>query len=374
MFAGKSVFRRASPIDNHEQHVSKLHRRSIRSITGLLIGAALVLVSACSSSSSQSSVNATNSPSSAKSLTIYSGQHEQTVQQLVAGFTASTGIKVNLRSGNEAELATQILTEGKDSPADVFYAGNPPALQALSAKGLLKVLPDEILSKTPAQYSAADKQWVGVSARVGALVYNTKLISQAQLPTSLLELATAKWKGRFGFAPTETDFAPFITAIAKLKGQAVAQEFLNGLKANAKTYEDNEAIVAAVNRGEVATGLIEHYYWYRLQKELGDSGIKSALHYFAPGDVGNLLAVSGAGQLAASRNSEQARQFLSYLVSPEGQKIIANSDSFEYPLASGVSTAKPLKPFAQLRPPAVASADLGDGVAALEMLRKTGLL
>ena len=48
-----------------------------------------------------------------------------------------SGIKVAIRSGDEATLANQILQEGSASPADVFYAENTPALEALSEHGLL---------------------------------------------------------------------------------------------------------------------------------------------------------------------------------------------------------------------------------------------
>ncbi len=122
---------------------------------------------------------------------------------------------MNLRSGDEAELANQILQEGTASPADVFYAGNPPPLQAVRAKGLLAPVQASTLAVVPAKDDSPTGQWVGVSARSGALVYNTAQVSPARLPATLQELAGPAWKGRFGFAPTETDFSPIVTALAK---------------------------------------------------------------------------------------------------------------------------------------------------------------
>ena len=307
-------------------------------------------------------------------ITVYSGQHEQTVKALADDFTRRTGVRVELRSGNEAELANQILQEGASSPADIFYAGNPPPLEAVRAKGLLAAVAPATLAAVPASYNSPTGQWVGVSARSGALIYNTDRRKPGALPATLLELAGPAWKGRFAFAPTETDFSPIVTALAKTAGEATAERFLVGLKANAKAYEDNEAVVAAVNRGEVQTGLVEHYYWYRLGKELGAPRIHSALHYFAAGDPGGLLAVSGAGLLQSSKHQAEAQRFLAYLVSSAGQRIIATSDSFEYPLATGAKTEQPLRPFAELRPPALSPVDLGDGKKALELLQQANLL
>ncbi len=341
---------------------SRLPRRA----APLMLAAALAL-SACASGGTGSDSAA------AGTITVYSGQHEQTVTMLVSDFTKRTGVKVQLRSGNEAELANQLLQEGSASPADVFYAGNPPPLEAVRAKGLLGPVQDSTLAAVPAQYDSPSKQWVGVSARSGALIYNTDN-PPAAMPATLRELATPQWKDRFGFAPTETDFSPIVSALARTDGDAAAGQFLDGLKANAKAYEDNEAVAAAVNRGEVQTGLLEHYYWYRLKQEVGDGGTHSALHYFGPGDPGGLLAVSGAGMLASSKHSGDAQRFLAYLVSPPAQEIIGTSDSFEYPLATGAKTSQPLRPFDELRPPALSPLDLGDGKHALDLLQKANLL
>ncbi|MBV8539146.1 MAG: iron ABC transporter substrate-binding protein [Pseudonocardiales bacterium] len=309
-----------------------------------------------------------------QTITVYSGQHEQTASLLAAGFTAATGIKVALRSGDEAELANQILQEGTASPADVFYAENPPALEALREKNLLAPVDAATLAAVPAAYNSPQGRWVGVSARSAALVFNTAATSEAQLPASVLDMAGPAWKGRFGFAPTETDFQPVLTAVAKLKGTDVAARWLADLKADAKVYPDNETLVAAVNNGEIATGLIDHYYWYRLARELGPAKTTSALHYFGPGDPGSLVDVSGAGVLASSKHAAAAQKFLAYLVSKPAQMIIGSSDSYEYPLGSGVSTSQPLRPLDQLHPPALTASDLGDGRSSLAMLQQAGLL
>jgi iron(III) transport system substrate-binding protein len=341
--------------------------RTMLSAWVVLALAGLLVVAGCGSAPSTQGA-------AGQTITVYSGQHEQTAQMLVAGFTAATGIKVALRSGGEAELANQILQEGSASPADVFYAENPPALEALREKNLLSQVDAATLSAVPAAYDSPQGQWVGVSARSAALVFNTAATSEAQLPASVLDMAGPAWKGKFGYAPTETDFQPVLTAVAKLKGTDVVKQWLADLKANAKVYPDNETLVAAVNSGEIATGLIDHYYWYRLQRELGPAKTASALHYFGPGDPGSLVDVSGAGVLASSKNIAAAQKFLAYLVSKPAQTIIGTSDSYEYPLGSGVTTSQPLRPLDQLHPPALSVADLGDGQSSLAMLQQAGLL
>ena len=111
---------------------------------------------------------------------------------------------------------------------------------------------------------------MGVSARVSALVYNTAKLQPRELPDSILELAAPRWKGKLGFAPSETDFQPLVTSIIKLKGKAAAETLAEGpASRTARSTPDNETVVAQVNNGQSALGPINHYYWYRLRKEEG---------------------------------------------------------------------------------------------------------
>ncbi len=311
---------------------------------------------------------------SADEITLYNGQHEQTTAALVSAFERQSGIHVNVRSADEATLGNQILEEGAGSPADVFYSENTPVLEALREKNLLAPVAPSTLAAVPSRYSSPEGDWVGVSARVSVLVYNTSALAPSQLPSSVLELADPKWRGKLGFAPSETDFQPLITAIVRLDGTAAAERWLKGMQANGTVYPDNETVVAQVNNGESALGPINHYYWFRLRKELGAGGMHSALHYYAPGDPGDLVDVSGAAMLKSSSNQAAAQRFLAFLVSREGQQTIADSDSYEYPLRPGVSPAPGLRPFADLHPAALTPAELGDGSTALALEQKLGLL
>ena len=310
------------------------------------------------------------------SITLYNGQHPETTDSLVAAFEKASGIKVNVRNGDEDVLANQIVEEGKSSPADVIYTENSQALQFLRTKGLLAAVPSATLAKVPSRYNSPTGNWVGVSARVSVIVYNTKLLSSSQLPTSVLDLDNAKWSGKLGLAPSETDFQPIITSVVHSYGQAAALRWLEGLKKNAAshTYPDNETLVAAVNNGQVAIGIINHYYWYRLRYEIGSSSMHSRIAYFAPHDPGYVIDVSGAAVLQSSRHKAQAQRFVAFLVSRAGQEIIAHSQSYEYPLGSGVVTARPLRPFGQLRPTPLTIAELGDGAAAVALLHEAQLL
>ncbi|WP_206995140.1 iron ABC transporter substrate-binding protein [Trinickia mobilis] len=311
----------------------------------------------------------------AASLTLYSAQHEQVVDMLTKDFEKQTGIPVKVRNGEGPALAAQLVAEGNATPADVYFTENSPELVLLGEKGLLGKVDASTLATTPARYNAPQGDWVGVLARENVLAYSTAKIQPAQLPASLMDLAKPEWKGKVGIAPSDADFLPLVSAVLAAKGEAATLAWLKGLKANAQIFDDDEGVVAAVNRGAVATGVINSYYWARLHAELGDKSTKSAVYHFGNGDVGGLINVSGAAVLKASHNTDAAQKFLAYLVSERAQKLIAGSHiSFEYPLRAGVAPDPILKPFNELAPPPLTLEQLGDDSQAGKLLRQAGLL
>ncbi len=118
---------------------------------------------------------------------------------------------------------------------------------------------------------------------------------------------------------------------------------------------------------------INEYYWYRMRAEVGAAKMHSLITHFAPRDPGYVIDVSGAAVLKSSKHQAEAQKFLAFLVSRKAQEIIGTpgfraneSISFEYPLASGVTTKAPETPLRQLRPYPITIAQLGTGTTAID--------
>jgi iron(III) transport system substrate-binding protein len=344
---------------------SACRRRIRRTLVAILLAllAMAGLLSACGSSGG------------ANSITLYNGQHEETTDAIVTAFEKSTGINVEVDNGDEDIFAGRIATDGSHSTADVFLTENSPALEFLQGKGLLAHVDPSTLANTPSKFNSPVGDWVGVSARVSVLIYNPRLISRSQLPTRVLQLADQKYKGKLAFAPGETDFLPIVTSVEHAYGQVATLKWLQGIKANSSShrYQDNETIANEVNRGAAAFGVVNQYYWYRMQAEIGTSNMHSEITYFSPRDPGYVIDVSGAAVLASSKHQADAQKFLEFLTSKAGQEIIAHSISFEYPIASGVTTAQGETSFGQLQPYPITIAELGDGSTAIDLLQQVEL-
>ena len=304
-------------------------------------------------------------------LTLYNGQHKEVGDNLAAAFEAKTGIHVNVRKGSSNQLASQIVEEGDRSPADVIYTEESPPLNNLGEQGFLAKIDASTLEVLPKEYVAANGTWMGVTARTRVVAFNPKLIKEEELPKSVLDFADPQWQGKVGFVPTSGAFQEQAVAIIKLHGRDAAEEWLTGLRAFGKTYTNNMVALKAVENGEVASVLVNNYYWFALEKEKGK--LDSKLHYFTDGDAGGLITVSSAAALKSSKHPKEAQQLLAFMASEEGQRVITNT-SAEYPMRKGMISDRGLKPFEELQPPKVTPADLGNAEEALELERDVGLL
>ncbi len=312
----------------------------------------------------------------ARTLTLYSGQHEQTTRLLVAAFERQTGVDVKIRFGDESTLANEIADAGSKRSADVFWAKNTPALRLLERKHLLAHIPATTRARVEPRWSSLEGDFVGVSARIGAFGYNPAHLKPAQLPMSVMDLQDPEWKGKIGIAPQDTDFQAVVASVLITHGQQRTLDWLAGVKANAGSYvySDNDVLADAINRGQVSLGVIDQHSWFRERAKVGSAQMKSKLAFFQAQDPGYLLNISAAAVMRSSQAPAAAQQLVAFLVSRPGAEIIARSHSYEYPLGSNVKAAKALREFNGLQPVSESFDDLGFGTKVVGLLQAVGLL
>jgi iron(III) transport system substrate-binding protein len=310
---------------------------------------------------------------SANTLVLYNGQHPQLTGALVQAFTRHSHVNVSVRTGDGIVLADQILQEGTSSPADVYLTENSPELMNLEAHGLLAKLPAGILDQIPARDRSPAGEWVGVALRVSSLAYDPAKVSRSQLPRSVLALGQPQWRGRIAVAPTDSDFPPVVGAVIATYGRTAAARWLAAIKRNAQTYQDEESVVAAVNRGDVAAGLVNQYYWYRLRLEVGGNGMHSDLYYFPDHDPGSIENIAGAAVLASSKHRQAAQALVQFITSAAGQRVLAASYDFEYPARAGIAPNPALPPLSSISPETLSPAALGTDRTAVQLIEQAGL-
>ncbi len=302
-------------------------------------------------------------------LVIYSGRSEELIQPLIDQFAEESGLKVEVRYGGSTELAATLIAEGGSSDADVFFSQDPASLGSVT--DILSVLPDSILEKVDPKFRDREGRWVGTSGRVRTFVYNTS--AGLPLPQTIDDVTDPVWAGQLGIAPTNGSFLAFVSAMILERGETATLDFLKRLAANHPVdYPKNSPIVAAADKGEIAGGLVNHYYLLELQAE---GGGHNAANWFIPaGDVGTLLMPSGVGIVDGTDQPEAARQFVEFLLGRQAQQYFTG-DEYEYPLSAGVPPAAGVTPLDQINTPNIDLSELAGVLAtATRLVAEAGLV
>jgi len=305
-------------------------------------------------------------------LTIYCGRPEPLMAPLFDRFGAETGVSLVVRYADSWGLERELVAEGTRTPAAVFVAQDAAALGALSRKGLLRELPMEIVQQVDARFAGAagKHDWVGLSARARAVVYDAAVTPASALPRRLEEVADEKYAGRFGIAPANDSFQAQLALYRVLRGDDALRDLLTGVKKNRPhLYGNNAAVVQAVARGEIAFGLVNHYSLWRESGTVPQGRLAVA---FMPGEgVAGFVNAAGVGVLSSD---PRALDLVRFLLSRRAQERFA-AETYEYPLAKGMARQPGLPPLASLRIP---SFDFADIAAVLEetdsATRRSGLM
>lgn len=342
-------------------------------MVAIMLGACAPVQPTASTTAPTTAAAESAAPATSGTLIVYSGRSENLVGPLIEKFEAASGIDVEVRYGSTPEVAATLLEEGANSPADLFFAQDPGGLGAVANAGLLAPLPETIVNAVKPEFRSPDGLWVGVSGRARVVVYNTDLLTEADLPADIADFTDPAWSGRIGWAPTNASFQAMVTGMRVLWGEEETRTWLEGMQANAPVvYEGNAPIVEGVAAGEVAVGLVNHYYLYRFLAEQGEDF--AARNYFLPGGgPGSLVLVAGAGRLATGKNEANALAFIEYLISTEVQEYFTTETS-EYPVVEGVAAPAELTPIEELNAAAITVTDLADVQGTIKLLQEVGVL
>ncbi len=313
-------------------------------------------------------------PQQSATLTVYTDQHAELIQGLTAAYTAATGVKFNIQ--NDATVG-QIQAEGTAAKADVFLSEDPGPAAQLGAAGLLVPVDPATLAQVRPGLSSGKGLWVAYAARSRVLLYNPKLIAEADLPATLADIVEPQYKGQFAWAPSGA-FVATTQYLLSTIGKDATRTFLETVKSNGVNENKNGKVRDTVEAGTHAMGLSNHYYWWVLANQSGGpDALTSKIHHFPTVDPGNLVLSSGAGILTSSTHIDEAQKFLAWLTSKDGgQQLIAtaNADVSEaqYPVAPGVASSI-AGDVSDAKSPTFDMDTLADSTEARDLLKELGM-
>jgi iron(III) transport system substrate-binding protein len=306
-----------------------------------------------------------------EALTIYSGRQERLVGPLLERFEQESGVDVEVRYGDSAELAATLAEEGDRTPADAVFLQDAGALGAVEEEGLLAPLPQGVLDRVEAKYRSPSGRWVGITGRARVIAYSTERVERKDLPTTIFDFTDPEWRGRIGFPPPNASFQAFVSAMRLSVGEDRTRAWLEGIKANEPTLlENNIQTEEAIASGEIDVGFVNNYYLGELKAERPDFPV--ANHFLRDGDPGSLVNVAGIGIVKGAENADAARRLAGFLLAEEAQRDFRDR-LFEYPLIEGGGTPEGSRPLEQLQGPDVDLRRLGGMLeSTLQLLNDVG--
>jgi len=312
--------------------------------------------------------------SDGQTLTIYSGRNEALVEPLLDRLEEEVGVPVEVRYAATAELAAQLLEEGEGTEADLFFSQDAGALGALKNADRLAELPQAVLDRVPEHYRDADGRWVATSARARVLGYDPEVAPEVAEFTGIDQVLDERYRGKLGFAPTNASFQSFVTALRVDRGDEGARQWLEDFAAlDPQAFDNNIAVLDAIEAGQVSIGLINHYYWYERVAEKGEDGVAARIRFLASDDPGALVNVAGVGVLQGSDMADAAVAAAAFLLSDEAQQYFAD-ETAEYPVVDGItSSTHDLVPLSELSGYVVDLNALDSLEETLAMLDEVGL-
>ncbi|RZO94981.1 MAG: extracellular solute-binding protein [Gammaproteobacteria bacterium] len=290
----------------------------------------------------------------ADNVNVYTSRHYDSDDALYEEFTKETGIKVNIISGKGSALLERIKSEGKNSPADIFFTVDAGNLWKVQKEGLFQSIKSEkILSSVPAELRGPNDEWTAVAKRARVIFYNPMKIRSSEIKDLTYEdLANEEWRNRIAIRSSSNMYNQSLVAslIANLGEENAEIWAKNFVKNFARKPQGNDrSQIIAVSNGEADIAIANSYYIGIMLsgsagKEQQEAAKRVKIHFPNQNDRGVHINISGAGILKSSPNPVNASLFLEFLLSKRVQKYMVDK-SYEYPIVKGVLPSSEISSF-----------------------------
>lgn len=324
-----------------------------------ILFAACLLLAACNNPQPTTSGTKNANASSANSttgaggeVTIYVSTDRVFSEPILRAYEQKTGVRVNAVYDTEETkstgLANKLLAEKMRPQADVFWSNEPVRTLVLKKNGVLAPYDSPNAEGIPATFRDPENYWTGFSARSRVIVYNTNLVMPEDAPKSIFDLANPKWKGQVAIADPRFGSTSFhVAALYAELGDERADDFFRRLKANdVKIVSGNSIVRDMVARGEVRLGLTDTD---DVNVALEDKQPVAMVFPDREG-MGVPLMPNMVSLIANAPHPETGKRLIDYLLSPEVERSLAQSEAVQIPLHAGVDAPKNIPPLSTFKP------------------------
>ena len=310
----------------------------------------------------------------AAEINIYSARKEDLIKPLLDKFETQSGIKVNLVTGKADALLQRLISEGKNSPADILITTDAGRLyRAKQAKILQSINSEKLTNAIPEQYRDPKGYWFGLTLRARPIIYAKDRIKPETLST-YEALADPEWKNKICIRSSDNIYnQSLIASMIAHRNEKLTFSWLSAFVANfARPPQGGDrGQIKAVAAGQCEIAVVNNYYLGKMLTSNDDTQVEAAnkVQIFWPNqeDRGTHVNISGAAITASSKNKSNAIELLEFLVSDDAQRWYAEKN-LEYPIKPGIQASKILQSWGEFKADSVSLYKLGEFNAAAVML------
>jgi len=265
-------------------------------------------------------------------ITVYSARKEHLIKPLFDAYTEKTGVQIRYITDKAGPLLARLKVEGANTPADMLMTVDAGNLWQAANEGVLGPVDSKILETNIPEYlQDPENRWFGLSKRARTIIYSTDRVKPSEL-SSYADLADPKWKGRLCLRTSKKVYNQSLVAMLIARhGEEKTSGIVEGWVDNLATqpFSNDTRLMEAIAAGQCDVGIVNTYYFGRLQKK--DPDIKLALFWPNQDSSGVHINISGAGITQYAKNRNAAIKLLEWLSSPEAQQQFA-ALNMEYPV------------------------------------------
>jgi len=305
---------------------------SVKPHVSIQICAALAVVA---SGACRSSGPAARAPGQ---VTVYVSTDRVFSEPVLREYEKRSGVTVNAVYDTEETkstgLANRLLAEKARPQADVFWSNEPVRTLVLKSRGILASYRSPSAQGIPTVLVDPDGYWTGFSARIRVIAYNTRLVKPDEAPRSVFDLADPGWRGQVAIADPRFGSTSFhVAALYALAGDEKMDDFFRRLKANGVRVVDSNSVVRdLVARGEVKVGLTDTD---DVNVAL-ENGQPIAMVLPDKDGLGVPVMPNMVSLIANAPHPDEGRKLVDYLLSPDVERQLAQSEAVQIPLHPGV--------------------------------------
>ena len=287
-----------------------------------------------------------------RTVTIYVSTDRIFSEPVLQNYERRSGVRVDVVYDTEETkstgLANRLLAEKNRPQADVFWSNEPVRTLVLKSRGVLAAYRSPSAEGIPPALVDRDGYWTGFSARIRVIAYNTRLITPEEAPRSIFDLADPKWKGQVAMADPRFGSTSFhVAALYAHAGDAKMDDVVRRLQANAvRVVDSNSTVRDLVVRGEVRVGLTDTDD-VNVAIENGDP---IAMVLPDRDGLGVPVMPNMVSVIANAPHAVEGRALIDYLLSPDVERMLAQSEAVQIPLHTGVPGPKNIPAIDSFRP------------------------